>query len=70
MKQPKQPERPALSPPDNGGPSPAVLKARRRAQKECAQRIETLKMRIFRITEQHMEQAVRLVRRWFSDDDK
>jgi flagellar biosynthesis/type III secretory pathway M-ring protein FliF/YscJ len=69
MKLPKQPDRPAL-PPDRGDPSLAELKARRRAQKECTQRIEALKTRIFRITERHMEQAVRLVRRWISNDDK
>jgi hypothetical protein len=61
MKQPKPPDRPALSP-------PAELKARRRAQKEYTQRVETLKLRIFRITEQHMEQAVRLIRRWLPDN--
>jgi hypothetical protein len=70
MKQLKQPERPALSPPDGDGPSLAELKARRHAQKECIQRIETLKMRIFRITERHMAQAVRLVQRWITGDDK
>jgi hypothetical protein len=70
MKQPKQPERPALSGGDGDASFLAELKARRRMQKECNQRIEELKMRIFRITERHMEQTVRLVHRWLADDEK
>ncbi|MDR2745066.1 MAG: flagellar M-ring protein FliF [Desulfovibrio sp.] len=70
MKQPKQPDRPGLPQPDRDGQSLAERKARRRAQKEYTQRIETFKTRIFRITDRHMEQAVRLIRRWLSDDDK
>lgn len=45
------------------------LKTLRRAQKETNQRVEELKLRLFRITEQHMDQAVRLIRRWLSDKD-
>ena len=67
MKQLKQPDRLTLSQGDNDAPALAELKARRRMQKEYSQRIETLNMRIFRITEQHMEQAVRLIHRWLSD---
>ncbi|MDR2573513.1 MAG: flagellar M-ring protein FliF [Desulfovibrio sp.] len=70
MKQLKRPERPALSQGDDGSLPLAELKVRRRAQKECGQRIEALKMRIFRIAEQHMEQTVRLTRRWLSGDDE
>ena len=69
MKQLKQPDRLTLPQGDNDAPELAELKARRRMQKEYSQRIETLKMRIFRITEQHMEQAVRLIHRWLSDSD-
>ena len=45
------------------------LKALRLAQKESNQRVEELKMRLFHITEQHMDQAVRLIKRWLSDKD-
>ena len=41
----------------------------RLAQKETNQRVEELKLRLFRITEQHMDQAVRLIKRWLSDKD-
>ncbi len=50
-------------------PSLAQLKALRLAQKETNQRVEELKLRLFRITEQHMDQAVRLIKRWLSDKD-
>ena len=50
-------------------PSLAHLKALRLAQKETNQRVEELKLRLFRITEQHMDQAVRLIKRWLSDKD-
>ena len=43
------------------------LKALRLAQKESNQRVEELKMRLFHITEQHMDQAVRLIKRWLAD---
>ncbi|VZH35005.1 conserved protein of unknown function [Desulfovibrio sp. 86] len=41
----------------------------RRAQRETNQRVEDLKLRLFRITEQHMDQAVRLIKRWLSDKE-
>ena len=47
----------------------AQLKTLRRAQRETNQRVEELKLRLFRITEQHMDQAVRLIKRWLSDKD-
>ncbi len=51
-----------------GGKSEPVsleeLKAIRKAQKAANLRVEELKMRLFRITEQHMDQAVSLIRRW------
>lgn len=48
-------------------PSLAQLKALRHAQKETNRRVEELKLRLFRITEQHMDQAVRLIKRWMAD---
>ena len=45
------------------------LKTLRRAQRETNQRVEDLKLRLFRITEQHMDQAVRLIKRWLSDKE-
>ena len=45
------------------------LKALRLAQKESNQRVEELKMRLFHITEQHMYQAVRLIKRWLADKE-
>ncbi|SDF28387.1 flagellar M-ring protein FliF [Desulfovibrio legallii] len=70
MQQPKQ-QKPARLPSGGGGSVPSLtqLRALRLAQKESNQRIEELKMRLFRITEQHMDQAVRLVRRWMADKE-
>ena len=48
-------------------PSLAELKALRLAQKETNQRVEELKLRLHRSTEQHMDQAVHLIRRWLTD---
>ena len=45
------------------------LKALRLAQTESNQRVEELKMRLFHITEQHMDQAVRLIKRWLADKE-
>ncbi len=45
-------------------PSLAELKEIRLARKATAQRVEDLKLRLFRMTEQHMDQAVSLIRRW------
>ncbi|MDD4701872.1 MAG: flagellar M-ring protein FliF [Desulfovibrio sp.] len=50
-------------------PSLSQLKALRLAKKETNQRVEELKLRLFRITEQHMDQAVRLIKRWLSEKD-
>ena len=49
-------------------PRLAELRAQRRAQKETNQRIEELKVRVIRFTEQHMEQAVRLIKRWLKEE--
>ncbi|MBO5490199.1 MAG: flagellar M-ring protein FliF [Desulfovibrio sp.] len=49
------------------GPSLAKLRAQRRAQRETNQRVEELKLRVLRFTEQHMEQAVRLIKRWLAE---
>lgn len=73
MKQLKpSPSRTSLLTGSESGPSSsslAQLKTLRRAQKETNQRVEELKLRLFRITEQHMDQAVRLIKRWLSDKD-
>lgn len=51
-------------------PSLSELKALRLAQRATNQRVEELKMRVFRLAEQHMEQAVSLLRRWMDDKSK
>ncbi len=43
------------------------LKTLRKAQRETHQRVEELKMKLFRMTEQHMDQAVNLIRRWMGE---
>lgn len=48
-------------------PSLAELRAIRLAQRATNQRVEELKLRLFRLTEQHMDQAVSLLRRWMDD---
>ena len=40
------------------------------AEQETNQRVEELKLRLFHFTEQHMDQAVRLIRRWLEDREK
>lgn len=59
--------------PAGGGsppPSLAELRAIRLAQKATNQRVEELKLKLFRLTEQHMDQAVSLVRRWMDKESK
>jgi hypothetical protein len=70
MKQ-SAPKNSGLSSAQNGGKDTSLsqLKALRIAQKEGNHRVEELKMRVFRITEQHMDQAVRLIKRWLSDNE-
>lgn len=51
-------------------PSLAELRAIRLAQRATNQRVEELKLRLFRMTEQHMDQAVSLIRRWLDDKAK
>lgn len=46
------------------------LRSLRLAQRATSQRVEELKMRLFRLTEQHMEQTVSLIRRWMDDKSK
>lgn len=69
MKQLKPNDNIAL-PRGQGGNSLSLeeLKALRKARKETNQRVEELKQRLFRITEQHMEQVVRLIKRWLASD--
>ncbi|RRD71077.1 MULTISPECIES: hypothetical protein [unclassified Desulfovibrio] len=47
----------------------AQRRAARLAQKETNQRIEDLKVRLFRITEVHMDRAVRLIKRWLTEKE-
>lgn len=59
--------------PGGGGgtpPSLAELKAIRLAQKATNRRVEELKLKLFRMTEQHMDQAVSLIRRWLDNGGK
>ena len=48
-------------------PSLAELRALRQARKATSQRVEELKLKLFRITERHMDQTVGLIRRWMDD---
>ena len=67
MKQLKPSENIALPRGQGGSPlSLAELRALRKARKETNERVEELKQRLFRITEQHMDQAIRLIRRWLA----
>lgn len=45
-------------------PQLAELKALRKAQRESNQRIEELKLRLFQISERHMEQAINIMKQW------
>ena len=45
-------------------PSLSDVKALRHAQKETNQRVEELKLKLFRMTDQHMDQAVNVIKRW------
>ena len=45
-------------------PTLAELKALRAAQRETSQRVEELKLRLFQITERHMDQAVSIIKTW------
>lgn len=42
------------------------MRAQRRARRETNRRVEELKMTLLRITEHHMDHAVRLIRRWLT----
>lgn len=43
------------------------LRALRKEQKESSQRIEELKLRLFQISERHMEQAITIMKQWVRD---
>ena len=67
----KQQERKPKALGQGGGSAPpdlSELRAIRLAQKATNQRVEDLKLRLFRLTEQHMDQAVSLLRRWMDDN--
>lgn len=51
-------------------PAMAELKALRLSQRATNQRVEDLKQKLFRITEQHMDQAVALIRDWMDTRKK
>ena len=70
MKQ--EPKIKALSGGSRSGPQPpalADLRAIRLAHKATNQRVEDLTLRVFRMPEQHMDQAVSLIRRWLKDEN-
>ena len=46
----------------------AQRRALRQAQRATNQRVDELKTRVLRFSEQHMDQAVRLIRRWLAAD--
>lgn len=54
----------------NAPASLSEIKALRLSQRAAAQRVDDLKMRLFRISEQHMDQVVSLVRRWMDNGKK
>lgn len=68
----KQEPKPKALSGGKGGQPPALadLKAIRLAQKATNQRVEELKLKLFRMTEQHMDQAVSLIRRWLKDAEQ
>lgn len=49
---------------DTAAPTLAELKALRTAQRETSQRVEELKLRLFQMTEHHMDQAVSIIKSW------
>lgn len=49
---------------DGNTPALAELRALRTAQKESTQRVEELKLRLFQMTERHMEQAISIMKSW------
>lgn len=51
-------------------PSLAELRAIRVAQRATNQRVEELKLKLFHMTERHMDQTVSLIRRWMKDEKK
>ena len=60
----QKPSAPALP---EDGPSLEELRAQRRARVQTNKRVEDLKLRLLRITESHMDQAVRIIRRWLGE---
>lgn len=64
---PKQPNTQSAAG-EGHAPSLAELRAYRHAQKETNRRVEELRLRLFRMTEQHMDQAIRIIKRWLDAD--
>ncbi|MEG2172409.1 MAG: hypothetical protein RRY29_04025 [Desulfovibrionaceae bacterium] len=45
-------------------PKMMELKALRKNQRESSQRIEELKLRLFQISERHMDQTISIIKQW------
>lgn len=45
-------------------PKLAELKALRKTQRESSQRIEEIKLRLFQISERHMDQVINIMKQW------
>ena len=45
------------------------LRALRLAQRETSRRIEELRLKVMRFTEQHMDQTVRLIKHWLRESE-
>ncbi len=69
MKQPGHKTK-ALGSGASAPPSLSELRSLRLAQRATNQRVEELKVRLFQLTEQNMEQTVSLIRRWMDDKSK
>ncbi len=65
----QQKPKPSVGQAENDAPSLEELRAQRRERVETNRRVEDLKLRLLRMTEQHMDQAVRLIRRWLRAED-
>lgn len=66
----KQQERKSVGSGVGTPPTLSELRNLRMQQRATNQRVEELKLRLFRLTERHMEQAVSLIRRWMDDKSK
>ena len=51
-------------------PSREELRARQLERREANKRVDDLKTKLFRLTEGHMEQTVRILRSWLKQEEK